>query len=404
MPSQDVTVEALGLAVAAGVPVLLWGAPGTGKTSAIAALAEAASLPFETVIAAIREPSDFSGLPVVVDGVVRFAPPRWAERLADAGRGLLFLDEISTAPPAVQAALLRVVLERVVGDLALPSDVVVVAAANPPEQAADGWDLSAPLANRFCHLDWDVDPMGFAEGIAGGWKPARVPTLPEGWETTWPRARGMVSAFVTVRPSSPSTCPSTAPAPGGRGPAPAPGRWPLGSGRRPMWPAPASRRRAALISGAIGDAAGLELLTWHHEMDLPDPEAVLADPDGVELPDRGDRAYAVLCVGGRGRRRRSDDRAVERRLAGAGPGRRTGAGRRRRRRPRAGPVSAGRGRGPARGQAVPPLAPGRRPLFLIVEPGPRRTSTATVGGGSLVGRQPLPLPRVGPVRHRGDRT
>ena len=159
--------EALGIAVAARVPVLLWGAPGTGKTSAIRAMAEAMGLPCETVIASIREPSDFAGLPVVAQGdpvtgngksggsaVVRFAPPLWALRLAEAGTGLLFLDELSTAPPAVQAALLRVVLERTVGDLALPADVAVVAAANPPEQAADGWDLSAPLANRLCHLTW----------------------------------------------------------------------------------------------------------------------------------------------------------------------------------------------------------------------------------------------------------
>src|SRR5688500_14259696 len=117
MSGANVVTEALGIAVAARVPVLLWGAPGTGKTSAIRAMADAAGLPCETVIAAIREPSDFSGLPVVLDRVVHFAPPRWAERLAAAGRGVLFLDEISTAPPAVQAALLRVVLERVVGDL-----------------------------------------------------------------------------------------------------------------------------------------------------------------------------------------------------------------------------------------------------------------------------------------------
>ncbi len=140
--SDNAAAEALGVAVAARVPVLLWGAPGTGKTSAIRAMAHAMDLPCETVIASIREPSDFAGLPIVVGDVVRFAPPAWARRLAEAGHGLLFLDELSTAPPAVQAALLRVVLERAVGDLTLPDEVAVVAAANPPEQAADGWDLS----------------------------------------------------------------------------------------------------------------------------------------------------------------------------------------------------------------------------------------------------------------------
>lgn len=296
MGAQDVTVEALGLAVAARVPSLLWGAPGTGKTSAIKAMADAAGLPCETVIAAIREPSDFSGLPVIVDGVVRFAPPRWAERLADAGRGLLFLDEISTAPPAVQAALLRVVLERVVGDLELPDGVVVVAAANPPELAADGWDLSAPLANRFCHLDWTVDAMGFAQGIAGGWRAPIVPALPDTWEQHLPLARGLISAFISVRPALTLDVPADAAA-AGRG-WPSPRTWEMAAR---LWTAAdvaaaSSEARAALVSGAVGDAAGLQLLTWQLEMDLPDPEAVLADPDGMELPDRGDKAYAVLSA------------------------------------------------------------------------------------------------------------
>src|SRR3974377_1829443 len=142
--SEKPAAEALGVAVAAGVPVLLWGAPGTGKTSAIRGMAQAMDLPCETVIASIREPSDFAGLPIVVGGqTVQFAPPAWARRLAEAGHGLLFLDERATPPPAWQASLLGVVLERAVGDLTLPEEVAVVAAANPPEQAADGWDLSA---------------------------------------------------------------------------------------------------------------------------------------------------------------------------------------------------------------------------------------------------------------------
>jgi len=293
---QDATVAALTVAVAARVPVLLWGAPGTGKTSAIRAMADAAGLPCETVIASIREPSDFAGLPVVVGQGVRFAPPTWAQRLAAAGRGLLFLDELSTAPPAVQAALLRVVLERVVGDLDLPAEVAVVAAANPPEQAADGWDLSAPLANRLCHLTWEINPRVVADGLAGGWAPPRIPQLTGDWAAAEIMARGLVAAFLRVRPVL-ACAPPTDPATAGRG-WPSPRTWEMTAR---LWAAADSaavggQTRSALVRGCVGDGAGAEFLTWLAEMDLPDPEEVLADPDSFTLPDRADRAYAALAA------------------------------------------------------------------------------------------------------------
>ena len=300
--------EALGIAVAARVPVLLWGAPGTGKTSAIRAMAEAMGLPCETVIASIREPSDFAGLPVVAQGdpvtgngkaggaaVVRFAPPLWALRLAEAGTGLLFLDELSTAPPAVQAALLRVVLERTVGDLALPGDVAVVAAANPPEQAADGWDLSAPLANRLCHLTWETTPKSIADGLAGGWAPPSVPLLPDGWAAGELATKGLVAAFLQVRPALAVAPPSNA-ADAGRG-WPSPRTWEMAARLLTACDVAGAsgEARSALVRGAVGDGAGTEFLAWLTEMDLPDPEAVLADPDTFQLPERGDRAYAALA-------------------------------------------------------------------------------------------------------------
>jgi hypothetical protein len=201
----DPRAEALGLAVAANLPVLLWGEPGIGKTAVLGQLAEGFGLPMETVVASVHEPSDFAGLPVVGPDAgtagVAMAPPDWAVRLAGAGAGLVFLDELSSAPPAVQAALLRVVLERRVGSLQLPEGVRVVAAANPPSSAADGWNLTAPLANRFVHLQWRHDPRVVTRGLAGTWPLVPAPAVDPGRvSTSVVRARGVVSGFLSARP------------------------------------------------------------------------------------------------------------------------------------------------------------------------------------------------------------
>ncbi len=49
----------------------------------------------------IREPADIAGLPVIGAGGVVLDPPAWARRLAEAGSGYLFLDELTTCPPSV---------------------------------------------------------------------------------------------------------------------------------------------------------------------------------------------------------------------------------------------------------------------------------------------------------------
>lgn len=298
-PRPDTQLEALTLAVAADLPVLLWGEPGIGKTAALTQLAEALELPLTTVIASVHEPSDFSGLPVVGDDPaeqgVPLAPPDWAVRLVRAGRGLLFLDELSTAPPAVQAALLRLVLERRIGALRLPPGVRIVAAANPRSSAADGWELSPPLANRFVHLQWVHDPEVVVRGLGGTWPRATLPRLdPRRLPDAVDFARRAVCGLLAARPELVHRLPSGEGRRGG--PWPSPRSW-ESTLRLVAFATAADVSRdvlSLLIRGTVGDGPGLELLASVDRMDLPDPETLLADPAAAELPRRGDLRQAVL--------------------------------------------------------------------------------------------------------------
>ncbi|MFF8833694.1 AAA family ATPase [Streptomyces sp. NPDC015131] len=298
-PRPDEQLEALTLAVAADLPVLLWGEPGIGKTAALTRLAESLGLPLTTVIASVHEPSDFSGLPVVGDDPevrgVPMAPPQWAVRLVRAGKGLLFLDELSTATPAVQAALLRVVLERRVGALRLPPGVRIVAAANPRASAADGWELSPPLANRFVHLHWVHDQDVVVRGLGGVWPRAELPRLaPERLPEAVDLARRAVCGFLTARPTLIHRLPGTESRRGGAWPSPR--SWEAALTLLAFATAAGASREvlAALIRGTVGDGPGLELLAHLDRMDLPDPETLLADPAAAVLPERGDLRQAAL--------------------------------------------------------------------------------------------------------------
>jgi hypothetical protein len=296
---SDPQLYALMLAVTADLPVLLWGEPGIGKTAAMSQLAADLDLPLTTVIASVHEPSDFAGLPIVgedpAEQGVPMAPPDWAVRLVRAGRGLLFLDELSTAPPAVQAALLRLVLERRVGTLRLPPAVRIVAAANPRSSAADGWELSAPLANRFVHLQWTYEHDVVVRGLGGTWPRTALPRLdrdrlPEAVAL----ARRAVCAFLTARPGLVHRMPTDEARRGG--PWPSPRSWEMAL-RLIAFAVAAGMSRDVLsmvVRGTVGDGPGLELLASLDRLDLPDPEELLADPAGAELPERGDLRQAVL--------------------------------------------------------------------------------------------------------------
>ena len=143
-----------------GLPLLLWAGPGVAKTSVLEDVAAQFALPCETLSPSERGEGAFGVVPVPerADGeemLLTYPAPEWTKKFLALGRGLVFVDEITSSPPALMPPLMGLFLARRIGGHVLPKGVRVMAAANPPEMAASGYDLPMPLANRMGHIDWE---------------------------------------------------------------------------------------------------------------------------------------------------------------------------------------------------------------------------------------------------------
>ena len=139
-------------------PVFLWGPPGIGKSDLVKQIGDDAGREVIDVRLALWEPTDIKGIPYynADEGKMVWAPP--AELPTDAdSKAIIFLDELNSAPPAVQAAAYQLILNRRVGTYKLPDGVDVVAAGNREGDRGVTYRMPAPLANRFVHLEMKVD-------------------------------------------------------------------------------------------------------------------------------------------------------------------------------------------------------------------------------------------------------
>ncbi len=297
------TITALGAALIARVPALLWGPPGQGKTSVIESLGDDLHFHVETVIASLHEPADFAGLPMLdpVKGTTRMLPPGWARRVVEVGESgrpsVVFYDEISTTPPATQAALLRPILTGWVGDLKLPEGTCSVAAANPPEIAADGWDLAPPLANRFVHLDWTLPADVVRDGFTVGWPRVPVPPVaPDLVAKATVSAKMLAGTFLRARPELVTRMPSSSEQAGRAFPTPR--SWEMGARLHGAAKAAGFSETVVLLllNGAVGPAAAAEFLEFVRQLDLPDPQELLKDPSAYVVPvRRADQVFATAA-------------------------------------------------------------------------------------------------------------
>jgi len=151
-------MKAIRKAIQTRRPTFLWGPPGIGKSDVVKQIGEQAGREVIDVRLALWEPTDIKGIPYynADQGKMVWAPP--SELPTDPeSTAIIFLDELNSAPPAVQAAAYQLILNRAVGTYKLPKGVDLVAAGNREGDRGVTYRMPAPLANRFVHLEMKVD-------------------------------------------------------------------------------------------------------------------------------------------------------------------------------------------------------------------------------------------------------
>ena len=144
-------------------PIFLWGAPGIGKSDIVSQICDTFSNSHLIDIRlSLWEPTDIKGIPyfdsnsgTMVWGAPSELPSE--EFAAQFDYIVLFLDEMNSAAPSVQAAAYQLILNRRVGTYKLPDNVMIVAAGNREADKGVTYRMPAPLANRFIHLELSVN-------------------------------------------------------------------------------------------------------------------------------------------------------------------------------------------------------------------------------------------------------
>ncbi len=220
------------------------------------------------------EPSDLRGIPFRVKETVEWAVPAMLPDVTrHAQKGILFLDEITSAAPSVSAAAYQLILDRRLGQYSVPNGWAIFAAGNRQGDRGVTYTMPAPLANRFSHFEVDINL--------------------DDW-VAWAYANSIddrVIAFLRFRPDllfdfDPAHNPVAFPSPRS---------WEFAHRALQKF-----YDRTDLLTGAlqacVGLAAGVELNAFISNLDqMPDLEAIIRGEE-VGTPKEIDLQYAVASA------------------------------------------------------------------------------------------------------------
>lgn len=141
--------------------VMLWGAPGVGKSQGVRQIANkieeytSKEVSVTDVRLLLFNPVDLRGIPTANDDktlAVWLKPQIFQMDESEEVVNILFLDEITAAPPSVQAAAYQITLDRTIGEHRLPNNCIVIAAGNRVTDKSVSYNMPKALANRLLHM------------------------------------------------------------------------------------------------------------------------------------------------------------------------------------------------------------------------------------------------------------
>lgn len=256
-------------------PVCIFGAPGIGKSQIVqqAAAKMGPDAYFYDLRAVLLDPVDLRGLPNInaKDGLCHWLPPASLPQPNESG--LLFLDELPQAPPAMQSALLQLTLDRAIGDYVLPDGVAIVAAGNRPEDRTGASRLITALSSRFINFTLEPDFESWLDHVNG---------TGEVGPDVQSFLRWKPSAFCINDPTKPSS--------------PNPRSWVKAAKVLGRLGNVGRSALDATLRGILGTTA-VELLAFldlRHT--LPTAEEMIRDPKNITLPSRLDASWAATVT------------------------------------------------------------------------------------------------------------
>jgi hypothetical protein len=274
-------------------PIHEWGPPGIGKSAIPKQVAEAKGIGFIDLRGPLLDPTDLRGIPTVWEGKAKWLSPTFLPteqfcltckapvhnghtKCPICGgdkftkQGILFLDELTAAPPLTQAGMYQLTLDRMIGEYHLPDGWYIIAAGNRIEDRAVSYRMPTPLANRFVHLDFEVSLDDWVE-----------------W-ATWEKVNPNIIAFIRFKPDllfafKPDSSEKAFPTPR---------TWHFAS---KMIHAVPTKLLHETLEGTVGKGASAEFMAFLKvQTELPDLKTIFGGDNFV--PKRMDLKYALVAA------------------------------------------------------------------------------------------------------------